>query len=65
MFFSLITFDKVQTRTSVWNLPYEQILKWTGITTLILLSGCFAGLTLGLMSLEKMGLEVSLDSHNS
>jgi hypothetical protein len=59
MFFELRAPHQQGEAISVWDLPYEQIFKWSGITSLILLSGCFAGLTLGLMSLDKIGLEVS------
>ena len=34
------------------------ILQWTGIIFLVSLSALFAGLTLGLMSLDITGLEV-------
>ena len=36
---------------------YEWVLRMGGIVVLILLSGLFSGLTLGLMSLDKIGLE--------
>jgi hypothetical protein len=34
------------------------VLQWCGIIGLICLSALFAGLTLGLMSLDKVGLKV-------
>ena len=36
----------------------EIVLQWVGIITLVSLSALFAGLTLGIMSLDITGLEV-------
>ena len=37
---------------------HELIIEWTIIVLLVALSGLFSGLTLGLMGLDKVGLEI-------